>query len=68
MALNFLLLHDQIGHSSTKLQLLTRGTLISVAWSDQKVDIKTSPLSETDVNNDGDVILEENREGYLAKV
>lgn len=42
------------GHSSSKLQLLTCGTCVSVSWSDQKVDIKTSALSFSD-GDDGDV-------------
>ncbi|XP_076467493.1 uncharacterized protein LOC143298526 [Babylonia areolata] len=40
--------------SDSKLQLITLGTCVCVAWSDQKVDIKTSQLSISD-QDDGDV-------------
>lgn len=53
--------------SASKLQLLTRGTCVCEAWSDQKVDIKTSPLSVSD-GDDGDVVQETHTSQYLAKV
>jgi len=34
-------------------QIITRGSMVSVAWSDQKVDISTSPSGE-DSSRDGD--------------
>lgn len=52
------------GQSSSKLQLLTRGTSVCVAWSDQKVDIKTFPLSVSD-GDDNDV---QSDNKYLAQV
>lgn len=55
--------------SSSKLQLVTRGSCVCLAWSDQKVDIKTSPLSvSSDVGDDGDVVIQQDGTGYLAKV
>ncbi|KAL8558462.1 hypothetical protein ACOMHN_052279 [Nucella lapillus] len=41
--------------STSKLQLITQGTCVCVAWSDQKVDIKTSQLSVCE-GDDGDVV------------
>ncbi|XP_059171837.1 uncharacterized protein LOC131952918 isoform X2 [Physella acuta] len=36
---------DGVEHSTSYPQIITRGTCVCVSWSDQKVDIKTSPLS-----------------------
>ena len=60
---------DEQGNSqsSSKLQLLSRGTCICVAWSDQKVDIKTAPLSVSD-GDDGDVQESQDRSSYLVRV
>nr|KAG5711618.1 hypothetical protein BaRGS_016800 [Batillaria attramentaria] len=59
---------DEEGNSqsASKLQLLTRGTCVCEAWSDQKVDIKTSALSVSD-GDDGDVQVNHNSQ-YLVKV
>lgn len=62
---------DAEGHSqsSSKLQLVTRGTCVCVAWSDQKVDITTSPLSvASDLGDDGDVPNQQEKSVYLASV
>ena len=60
---------DEQGNSqsSSKLQLISRGTCICVAWSDQKVDIKTAPLSVSD-GDDGDVQESQERSNYLIRV
>ncbi|KAK7096658.1 hypothetical protein V1264_003739 [Littorina saxatilis] len=62
---------DEHGNSQTssKLQLVTRGTCVCVAWSDQKVDIKTAPLSVSD-GDDGDVQTTEgvHRNSYHVQV
>ena len=60
---------DEQGNSqsSSKLQLISRGTCICVAWSDQKVDIKTAPLSVSD-GDDGDVQEAQDKSNYLIRV
>ncbi|CAL1542161.1 unnamed protein product [Lymnaea stagnalis] len=45
---------DGAERSASHPQLITRGSCICLSWSDQKVDIKTSPLSVDESTNDGD--------------
>ncbi|XP_059171857.1 uncharacterized protein LOC131952940 [Physella acuta] len=47
---------DQDGdeHSATFPQIITRGSCVCVSWTDQTVDIKTSPLSMDESTGDGD--------------
>ena len=47
-------------NSVTNIQLITRGVCTSVAWSDQKVDIKTSPIQTSEIVQGRDVILDQN--------
>ncbi|XP_041357391.1 uncharacterized protein LOC121374358 [Gigantopelta aegis] len=47
-------------NSFTTIQLITRGVCTSVAWSDQKVDIKTSPLKSSEIVMGRDVFLDQN--------
>ncbi|XP_059171835.1 uncharacterized protein LOC131952916 [Physella acuta] len=41
-------------HTASHPQIITRGTCVCLSWSDQKVDIKTSPLSMDESTCDGD--------------
>ncbi|XP_059143799.1 uncharacterized protein LOC131931109 [Physella acuta] len=45
---------DGVEHSTTHPQIITRGTCVYLGWTDQKVDIKTSPLSMDESTSDGD--------------
>ncbi|XP_059171856.1 uncharacterized protein LOC131952938 [Physella acuta] len=36
---------DGVEHSTSHPQIITRGSCVYLSWTDQKVDIKTSPLS-----------------------
>lgn len=40
--------------SSSHPQIITKGTCICLSWSDQKVDMKTSPLSVDESSYDAD--------------
>ncbi|XP_059171831.1 uncharacterized protein LOC131952913 [Physella acuta] len=43
-----------VEHSTSHPQIITRGTCVCLSWTDQKVDIKTSPLSMDESTSDGD--------------
>ncbi|XP_059171851.1 uncharacterized protein LOC131952932 [Physella acuta] len=45
---------DGVERSTTYPQIITRGTCVCLSWTDQKVDIKTSPLSMDESTCDGD--------------
>ncbi|XP_059143801.1 uncharacterized protein LOC131931110 [Physella acuta] len=45
---------DGVEHSTTHPQIITRGSCVYLSWTDQKVDIKTSPLSMDESTSDGD--------------
>ncbi|XP_059171852.1 uncharacterized protein LOC131952933 [Physella acuta] len=45
---------DGVEHSTSYPQIITRGTCVCINWTDQKVDIKTSPLSMDESTSDGD--------------
>ncbi|XP_059171838.1 uncharacterized protein LOC131952919 [Physella acuta] len=45
---------DGVGHMTYHPQIITRGTCICLRWTDQRVDIKTSPLSMDESTSDGD--------------
>ncbi|XP_059171830.1 uncharacterized protein LOC131952912 [Physella acuta] len=45
---------DGVEHSTTHPQIITRGSMVCLSWTDQKVDIKTSPLSMDESTSDGD--------------
>ncbi|XP_046576448.1 uncharacterized protein LOC124284403 [Haliotis rubra] len=46
--------------SSTSIQLLTQGSCTSVAWSDQKVNIKTEPMPNSNKTHVSDLFIERN--------
>ncbi|XP_012938377.1 uncharacterized protein LOC101857719 [Aplysia californica] len=43
-----------LGTSAAFPQIITKGSCVCLSWSDQKVDIKTSPLSGEESSHDGD--------------
>ncbi|XP_059171849.1 uncharacterized protein LOC131952930 [Physella acuta] len=43
---------DGVEHSTSHPQIITRGTCVCLSWTDQKVDIKTSPLSKDESTSD----------------
>ncbi|XP_059171843.1 uncharacterized protein LOC131952923 [Physella acuta] len=45
---------DGVEHSTSHPQIITRGTCVCLNWTDQRVDIKTSPLSMDESTSDGD--------------
>ncbi|XP_059171854.1 uncharacterized protein LOC131952936 [Physella acuta] len=44
---------DGVEHSTTYPQIITRGTCVCLSWTDQRVDINTSPLSMDESTSDG---------------
>ncbi|XP_059171853.1 uncharacterized protein LOC131952935 [Physella acuta] len=48
---------DGVEHSTSHPQIITRGTCVYLGWTDQKVDIKTSPLSMDESTSDGDISI-----------
>ncbi|XP_059171847.1 uncharacterized protein LOC131952928 [Physella acuta] len=45
---------DGVEQSTSQPQIIARGTCVCLSWTDQKVDIKTSPLSMDESTCDGD--------------
>ncbi|XP_059171842.1 uncharacterized protein LOC131952922 [Physella acuta] len=45
---------DGVEQSTSHPQIITRGTCVCLNWTDQRVDIKTSPLSMDESTSDGD--------------
>ncbi|XP_059171855.1 uncharacterized protein LOC131952937 [Physella acuta] len=43
---------DGVEHSTSYPQIITRGTCVCLSWTDQKVDITTSPLSMDESTSD----------------
>lgn len=51
---------DRKERSTTSIQLTTQGACTSVAWSDQKVNIKTEPMPNVNNNHVSGLYIERN--------
>ncbi|XP_059171848.1 uncharacterized protein LOC131952929 [Physella acuta] len=59
---------DGVEHVTYHPQIITRGTCVCLSWTDQKVDIKTSPLSMDESTSDvADVVVSHSEENASDK-